>query len=93
VNIQAKLDMRHWTDGGTGVTNFPPEREPIYIKAIEKFGDEGLILVSTGIPAKGSTYLQPYFCSLHDTKGNRDLSDFWDVFDEVKKNTPSRSDG
>jgi hypothetical protein len=69
VNIQAKLDMRHWSEGGTGVTNFHPEREPIYIKAIEQFGDEGLILVSTGIPAEGSPVLQPYFAPFMTPKG------------------------
>lgn len=34
--------MSHWTKGGTGITNFSPDLEEVYRKAIEENQESGL---------------------------------------------------
>lgn len=69
------------------ITNFSKKDLPIYEKAIEtyvnKTGRDTLYIVKTGYDHHGE--LLPNDRSLHNFKLNDDLTDFWDIFYEVKK--------
>ncbi len=81
--------MTHWTDGGTGITNFGADKFDIYKEAIETYGDKYLVIVPKPIGFSWSNCM-----SLHDTRDGRvDLGDFWDVFTELKKNSELRKRG
>ena len=73
------LSDKHWTNGGTGITNFPKEDFPIYIEAIQRFGDKNLVVSDEPFgPMRG----QPGG-SLHDLDQLRSLGPFWRVFEQV----------
>jgi hypothetical protein len=38
------LIFQSWTEGGTGITNFSREQEPIYREAINEYGDLNLVI-------------------------------------------------
>lgn len=71
-----------WTAGGTGVTNFGPERVSLYLDAIEQYGDENLFVSDVSMENRF-----PDTFSLHDLnkKRQRGLDAFWHVFDNLKK--------
>ena len=72
--------MEHWIAGGTGVTNFDQKDEHIYVKAIEEYGDESLVLISKPI----GKYPIKRDHSFHCLKMPKDLSDFWDIFHRIQ---------
>jgi hypothetical protein len=78
----SELPIGHWTNGGTGITNFSKERVPLYEKAVELynryFNDE--LWIESG-PMAG-THCDGY--SLH-AKRFRDISEFWDIFYALKE--------
>ena len=78
------LDMRHWTDGGTAVTNFSPRLTPIYEAALVEWGDDGLVICSVGMPGYGQGHIRRDMSSLHDLKGGRCLSPFWRIFERLR---------
>lgn len=74
------IRMPHWTNRGTGLTNFRPEMENIYLAAIEALGSPNYVIVREpmqGSPAKG-------YYSLHQLK-REDASSFWRKFREVRE--------
>ena len=64
----------HWTDGGTGITNFGQDRLLTFIKAINIFGDDSIFI--SCLPMKGFTH----DCfSLHRNDEFMNLNEFWEV--------------
>jgi len=77
-----KLVMRHWTSGGTGITNFDKHELNNYQKALEKSKREDLIVCSVGFPViNKNSKLQG---SLHGI-GFEDTSSFFNELDKIKK--------
>ena len=70
----------HWTDGGTGLTNFDPEDLPIYQEAIRRHGSKNFFI--SNHPMLG--FLKTSGMSLHRHETG-DASDFWATFRECKK--------
>jgi hypothetical protein len=75
--------LEHFSQGGNGVTNFDIERIHLYCRTIEEYGD-GRLYVGEPIPAP---------CDQTNMRALRirdlslgDLSDFWELFDKLKKN-------
>lgn len=73
-------DPTHWTNGGTGVTNFTEDMRPVYVEAVKRYGDKRLRVHAKSF-GKGN---QNYGGSLHNHGERKDLSDFWDIFDKVR---------
>lgn len=79
-----KKPKTHWTEGGSGITNFPNSQLKLYQEAIEGYPD--LFVVES--PIDGDNYTKPKdHCSLHSkadvTPGS--LSEFWRHFDKLRK--------
>ena len=73
------LVHRHFSEGGTGITNLSQERRAHFEKVLKAYGDPNLVLSSEsldGHPGFGG--------SLHDVYGSRDLSDFWHFVEAFK---------
>jgi hypothetical protein len=67
------LSDKHWTEGGTAITNFGEECFPLYIEAIERFGDKNLVVSDERY---GSSRGKQPGGSLHDLRGAAGLDDF-----------------
>lgn len=86
------LIMRHWSEGGTGVTNFDKPNLPIYLEAIRRYGDRNLIVVPAPfipshfatLPASETAYLKEKYFSLHRFHRVGDLGAFWRIFESVE---------
>ncbi len=75
-----KIIMKHWTEGGTCVTNFTPDRLPIFQEAVRQYGNPDFIVIEEAIqPAP-----KDYGGSLHVGGGFRDISPFWDLYRELE---------
>lgn len=77
------LIHRHWTKGGSGVTNFSHKDGIIYEVAIKQYEE-----YRPSEKGRLHTSFQSFdgrdgICSLHDVV-NGDLSEFWRVFDSIK---------
>ena len=72
----------HFIEGGTGVTNFTISERDNYQKAIDKYGDKTLF-ISDDIMVPERWAPGTGMC-LHCTE-TKDLSEFWKVFNSVKK--------
>lgn len=85
------LDSRHWTMGGTFVTNIGAERMPALREAVRRFGDSKIVLLEESQEPAPSDYGG----CLHHLNRRGDLSDFWDVVDSVDKesNEPGKQPG
>ena len=74
----------HWTEGGTGLTNFPPADEQKYLAAITAYGDENFIVSHQPMngPARTGNH------SLHwldiQEKFPEGSSAFWKIFNSIK---------
>jgi len=88
------MNSKHWTEGGTFVTNFQLHRLPIFKEAIKRYGDDKIIACDySESPAP-----RDYGGCLHDTRTRSEgastpcLSAFWKIFKEVEaeeiKNAP-----
>ncbi len=68
----------HWTNGGTGITNFPSAELPAYTEAVKRFGD-GLRVdtkpMHGGIESDGS---------LHFTGKRFDTGGFFALLKQVR---------
>jgi hypothetical protein len=71
----------HWSNGGTGITNFEPDVLPLYKKAIEIYGEKTLWVEYW--PMMGTPEWCDYLYSLHSSD-RRDLSLFWNIFNSLK---------
>lgn len=80
VNIKAE----HFGCGGSGVTNFDVKQFPLYEEAVRRFGNPLLVVSQHPMPVHGRYY--DSMGSLHWLGlQRRDLSDFWQIFEAVKK--------
>ena len=77
-----------WVDGGTGITNFPPEDLPVYEEAIKQYGDSTLFVMNK--PMAGYEKVSKGYCSFHQEntdklkENNGCLQKFWDLFDKIQ---------
>jgi len=80
---QPQLINEHWTNGGTGVTNFGEEEFNLYLETVEEFGDPNIVVSQErfgwtwGVMPGGSLH--------HLTKKPGNLSEFWRFFDRIKE--------
>jgi len=75
--------MKHWTQGGTGVTNFDKAERAKYQAAIEANGDPEVVIVDEPIPGQGgywSPRMKETMHSLHHVGRRKNLSAFWRTF-------------
>lgn len=78
----------HWTRGGTGLTNFPPEDFPRYRETVARLGSvhfevsEGRM---TGLGSRAPGGSLHYLGDIHSEEGRQEISRFWMVFEDVKK--------
>ena len=77
---------QHWTNGGTGLTNFPPEDFQRFQKAVDRFGSDKFLvsedrMIGRGAEIEGGSlhYLGPF----RTEAGNEEIHKFWRVFDAV----------
>jgi len=82
VLLERVVSHRHWTDGGTALTNFDPKDEPKYLAAIEEHGDPAYVVVRAPMDKRGSI---PTDYSLHylDMPTKRSSSPFWETWRKV----------
>ena len=82
------LIMKHWTEGGTGVTNFSPDKFDLYKESVRLYGDPSLIVCDQAYPPAPPSYGG----SLHWLKHKNtttgyvhfDLSAFWELFRDIE---------
>ena len=84
-DFEVPRDMNHWTNGGTFVTNFQETMRPAYVEAVRRYADANLRVAD-----KADGAWPGYGGALHyvDPKKRdpeRGLSDFWAVFEKVRK--------
>ena len=72
----------HWMNGGTGITNFQPEKIKIYEAAIAAHPEFQLEISDQPMDGK---YIAKGFYSLHCYNERIDLSTFWDTFRNLEK--------
>lgn len=79
--------LSNWTEGGTGLTNFRPEEEPLYLAAIEAHGDPDYVIAHAPCPGPSGQFI-PGDYSLHffGIKRAGDSVDFWKVFRNLRAN-------
>lgn len=80
---------KHWTVGGTGITNFDIEDIEIFEKACKEFNDPETFVVkqpciSNDFQENSINYLFENYYSLHSSQ--RDLSEFWKIQRRIKTN-------
>lgn len=68
------------------LTNFPKEQEPIYRKAIEEYGWDGLYIDEDAYWNDGTKDDSLYALKCIE---RRNLTDFWSVFDKLKSVIPN----
>lgn len=79
------IKSNHWTEGGTGLTNFPPSDLPFYLKAIEEFGDANF--VASQFPMNGRCMPGDYSLHRLDMQPSpKECGPFWKVFGRIKYN-------
>ena len=74
-------NLLHFTEGGTGVTNFHKRQHQVYYEAIFEYGDSNLFI---GKPIPPLHDDKNWFALRRKTRNN-DLSEFWKVFDKVNE--------
>lgn len=85
--LLAAVIHKHWTHGGTGITNFDKPVRPIYEAAIKEYGDPSLLVVDKPFPGMNGCYnawMEAKMHSLHRVGRGGDLSGFWRVFEALK---------
>lgn len=81
-----KIILSHWTQGGTGLTNFRPSELPRFEEALKRYGREGIVICSKPMRCNGNEC--PTDHSLHllrECEANVvcDASDFWEHFKQI----------
>jgi hypothetical protein len=70
---------KHWTQGGTGITNFHVNKEKLYSAAIEEYGDDNIFV---GPPLE-PLHTSKNTLALHSYTTDS-LSSFWEIFYQVR---------
>lgn len=82
-DLLAAVVLKHWTDDGTGITNFDKPKLAKYGKAIKAYGDTNMVVVDEPMPAGNTScrkWMKETMHSLHRLNGQTDLSEFWRIF-------------
>jgi hypothetical protein len=79
-------DLNHWTNEGTGLTNFRPEQAPRYRRALETLNDPRFWIEEK--PMGGRNPPVGLF-SLHMQRDVFDASAFWNIYDNLEPTNPS----
>lgn len=74
-----QINLKHWTKGGTGLTNFDYKDRPRIDRTIAAYGVGDVVAVSE--PMEGSCVLTDH--SLHKINGH-DASEFWAVYRDAE---------
>ena len=90
VNEPREISNRHWTVGGTFVTNFSLDQREIYEEAIKRHADPLLVIEERPCPPCPQEYGHALHWRNNDVKW--DLSPFWRVFDAVRAERKSKDD-
>lgn len=80
-----QLIHRHWLNGGTVVTNFTIKNLSMYKKAVELYGDARTVIHQRAFDISGRLVKNHW--SLHNMNPGSDLSDFWKVYNKVRKDS------
>jgi hypothetical protein len=75
------MTISHFTEGGTGVTNFDIEQKEIYESAVKEYGDDNIYIG----PPFGRLKSHGNYLALHAPTDYKDLSKFWRIFDIKNK--------
>lgn len=79
-------EPEHFCGGGTGITNFDPHEEPIYLEAIKRAQHpDGLYVVRA--PYRLNQVGSDMY-SLHRKRRTADLGSFWDIVREIEQHPP-----
>jgi hypothetical protein len=76
----------HWTNGGTGLTNFPPQDFLRYREAVARFGSDKFLVSEERMIGRGSNCeggSLHYLGHFRTDEGEEEISRFWQVFDAV----------
>lgn len=84
-------DSEHWTNGGTGITNFggirlyrtDEEEFARYCEAVRAFGDKRFVVSSTCMLGRGRDMEGGSLHFLGDVREEGTLTAFWQTFDAV----------
>jgi hypothetical protein len=80
----APLIHRQWSIGGTRITNFNKNELDNYVKAIEEYGDSGLVISEQAYCGMNDEMILPSHHALHDIRGHHgNLGAFWDLFKKI----------
>jgi len=71
-----------WFEEEDLLTNFTEKELPLYEKTIQEFGDDTLFISDEAFSGQGRRLEGHY--SLR-TKEHKDRSDFWELFDSIRK--------
>lgn len=66
------------------ITNFDKEREPIFRKAIERFGYDGLIITKDAYWMNGTKDNGMYALRWKNEDSHMDLSHFWRIVKDIE---------
>ena len=76
----------HWADGGTGLTNFPPEDFPRYRESVNRFGGGKFLVSEERMIGRGENCdggSLHYFGDMRSEDGLQEVGRFWRVFEAV----------
>lgn len=80
--MNTEIINEHFTQGGTGITNFLAKDRPLYEDAIKAFGSPHMVINDKPMPPSASGHSLHYLLAQN---GPIELGAFWKVWDEVRK--------
>lgn len=87
VPCSERINLYHWSDGGTALTNLHRDSLRLFLSAINAHGDDRYVVVLAPMERTWGLYQKPTNCfSLHFTEATSqcDCSDFWKTFRKVE---------
>lgn len=78
----------HWTNGGTGLTNFGPDQFPIFREAVKRLGSDKFVvsearMVGMGEKCEGGSL--HYLGDIRTPAGSMEVNGYWAVFNEIER--------
>ena len=83
--MNSQIIHRNWTEGGTGLTNFSPNDEPLYLAAIAAHGDPNYVISHYACDAPIHAYGSYSLHRLDIKDSSRSSSAFWEIFTSLRK--------
>lgn len=80
------LKSEHWTNDGTGLTNFGPEDFDRYNEAVSRYGSDKFVVSTERMIGRGEGMAGGslhYKGDLRSAEGQDDVHRFWIIFDQV----------